>query len=79
MKYEIVSNAFWGIRIAVIALMLKALIMMFKQCAGRKVSYCVTLITLILVEIFHINAVLVIIGAALIGIIYQQIGKGDLE
>lgn len=76
MKYEIVANAFWGIRLAVIALMIKAFISMFKQCPKNAVSYGLAVIALVLVGIFHINVLLIIIGAALVGIIYHQIKTG---
>lgn len=76
MKYEIVANAFWGIRLAVIALMVKAFISMFKQCPKNAVSYGLAVVALVLVGIFHINVLLIIIGAALVGIIYHQIKTG---
>lgn len=76
MKYEIVANAFWGIRLAVIALMIKAFISMFKQCPKNAVSYSLAVVALVLVGIFHINVLLIITGAALVGIIYHQIKTG---
>lgn len=76
MKYEIVANAFWGVRIAVVALMVKALISMFKQCPKNAVSYCVAAIALILVAVFHTNILFIILGAAIVGIIYNQVKAG---
>lgn len=76
MKYEIVANAFWGIRIAVIVLMGKALITMFKQCPKNAVSYGVAVLALVLVGIFKISVFWVVLGAALIGILYNQVKAG---
>lgn len=76
MKYEIVANAFWGIRIAVIALMLKAFLSMLKQCPKNAVSYCAAIAAFVLVGIFSINVMLVILTAALAGIVYHQMKTG---
>lgn len=76
MQYEIVSNAFWGLRLAVIVLMAKALITMIRQCPKNIVSYSVAFIALVLVGIFRINVLFVILGAALLGIIYYGIKTG---
>lgn len=77
MQYEIVSNAFWGIRIAVIALMSKAFITMLRQCPKNIVSYSVACMALILVGIFAVNVLIVILIAAFIGIIYHQVKLGE--
>lgn len=77
MDYEIVKNAFWGVRIAVIALMLKALATMFKQCPKNAVSYSIAIISFVLVGIVNVNALYIIVAAAFIGFIYKQIKAGD--
>lgn len=77
MDYEIVKNAFWGVRIAVIALMLKALATMFKQCPKNVVSYSIAIISFVLVGIVNVNALYIIVAAAFIGFIYKQIKAGD--
>lgn len=79
MQYEIVANAFWGIRLAVIVLMAKAFITMLKQCPKNMVSYGIAVAALVVVALFHIDVLIVIIGAALVGIIYYQIKKGDIK
>lgn len=76
MKYKIVENAFWGIRIAVIALMINAFITMFKQCPKNFVSYCLAIITFVLVGILNINVIIVMLFAAFCGIIYFQVKLG---
>ncbi|MDO5155781.1 MAG: chromate transporter [Eubacteriales bacterium] len=77
MHYEVVANAFWGIRIAVIALMIKAFISMLKQCPRNAVSYGVAVLALCLVGILNLNALFVIFGAAIVGMIYhlRKVGK----
>lgn len=76
MHYEIVEDAFWGVRIAVIVLMAKAFISMLKQCPKNVVSYGIAIVALVLVGIFNISALWIILGAALIGIIYHQLKVG---
>lgn len=76
MQYEIVSNAFWGVRLAVIVLMGKAFITMLKQCPKNIISYSVAIVALVLVAFLNINVLLIILGAALVGIIYHQIMIG---
>lgn len=76
MKYQIVADAFWGVRIAVIALMLKACLSMFKQCPKNVISYCIAGLTVLLVGVFDTNILIVILAAAFTGIVYQQIKSG---
>ena len=76
MKYDIVANAFWGIRVAVLGLMIKACISMYKQCPKNVVSYAVAGIALICVGIININALIIIISAAFVGVVYGQIKRG---
>lgn len=77
MKYPVVENAFWGVRIAVLALMVKALINMYKQCPKKAVSYFVSLAGFIAVACFAVNVLYVVIGAALVGIIYNSVRRRD--
>lgn len=76
MQYEVVANAFWGIRIAVIVLMSKAFITMFKQCPKNAVSYGIAVLAMLLVVMINISAVWIVIGAAFAGIVYHQIKTG---
>lgn len=77
MDNPIVKNAFWGIRIAVLALIIKALITMIKQCPKNYLSYTVAVLALIAVAFFNINALVVIVIAGVSGIIYQGIRRGE--
>ena len=76
MANEIVANAFWGIRVAVLGLMIKACLSMFKQCPKNVISYLVAALAFVLVGFVNINALIIIIGAAFAGIVYQQLKKG---
>lgn len=77
MNYEVVVNAFWGIRIAVIVLMAKAFIGMLKQCPRNVVSYGIAGIAICMVAVLKLNALLVVFGSAIVGIIYhlRKVGK----
>lgn len=76
MGYTVVANAFWGIRLAVIVLMGKALISMFIQCPKNVVSISLAIMTIVLSIFFSLNILMIVIGAAIVGIIYNQIKTG---
>ncbi len=75
MDYQIVQNAFWGVRISVLALIVKAFITMLKQCPKNVISYAVAALSLIAVAFFDINALLIIVAAAFLGISYMGIER----
>ena len=72
---KVVSYAFWGIRIGVLSLILKALWGMFKKSPKGIVSYIIIALALIMVAIIKIPAIFVIIGCALIGLISSIIAE----
>ncbi len=78
-----VERAFWGIRIGVLALLVKAMIIMFIQCRKSIVGYAIMLFAFILVAFFDFNVLAVIIISAVIGLVNQEIvrsnGKNDLS
>ena len=55
-----VRYAFFGIRSAVLALLLRALFLMYKKCPKNAVSYTVIALSFILAAIFRLNIILVI-------------------
>lgn len=75
----IVYYAFWGIRIGVLALIIKAMVSMFKQSPKNVVSYVIMLGAFVAVTFFNVNVLFVMLGAALIGIIYHLIRKEKKE
>ena len=75
-----VRYAFFGIRAGVLALLLKALVGMYRKCPKKIVSYCVIAFAFILSVFTKINLLFVIIGCALIGLIYSLvIGRRDAK
>lgn len=65
----IFQKAFWGIRIGVIALIIKVLLNMYKSCSKNIYSYILILIALILELFYNINAVYIILASFLIRLI----------
>ncbi len=64
-----VEYAFWGIRAGVTALILKAMWSMFKQCKKDLLSLFLMALAFACVVILKVNAIFVILGCALIGIL----------
>lgn len=65
-----VQYAFQGIRAGVLALILKALVSMYKQCPRSRISYAIAIIAFLSVAVFKINVLIVIIICAVIGLAY---------
>ena len=72
-ELRIVRYAFFGIRAGVLALILKALISMFKQSPKEILSYILMIASAVMVIFFDVNAIVVIIACALTGVIYSMI------
>ena len=64
-----VQYAFFGIRAGVLALLLKALIAMYKKCPKNKIAYFVMAFSFIAAAIIDISILIVIITCALIGLV----------
>lgn len=69
-SYRAVKYAFFGIRAGVLALIIKALISMYKKCPKNIFSYCIAAVAFIFAAFTDINAVFIIIGCAVAGLIY---------
>ena len=65
--------AFSGIRAGVLALIVKALISMYKQCPKNLFSYIVLGLAFLVVAIFDVNVIYVVIGCGLLGLVYSLI------
>lgn len=63
-----VQYAFFGIRAGVLALIIKALLSMYRQCPKSTVSYVIMGLSFLCVTVFDINILTVIIGCALLGL-----------
>ena len=74
-----VRYAFIGIRAAVLALILKALWMMFKSVKKKKkpFSHAIMGLSLILTAFLKIDAVFVIIGCGLFGLLWSMLHRKE--
>ncbi len=76
---QAVKYAFWGIRAGVLALVLKALINMYKKCKKNIMAYIVMALAFVGAAILDIHVLIVIVTCAVIGLIYSLIKKGEHE
>ncbi len=65
-----VQYAFWGIRAGILALVLNALVSMYKQFPRNRVSYAIAAVSFLLVAAFKVNVLIVIMICAVIGLAY---------
>lgn len=68
-SYEAVQFAFRGIRAGVLALVIKALISMYKQCPKHSYSYVIMAIAFIVAAFTQINVLYILIFCAVFGLI----------
>jgi len=78
-ELKAVQYAFSGIRAGVLALILKALIKMYKQCPKGLFYYIVMAVAFIAVAFLKIPVIYCIIACALLGLIYSLTLKGRVE
>lgn len=64
-----VAYAFYGIRAAVLALILRALFLMYKKCPKNSISYCIIAVSFILSAVFKLNLLIVIVISAVLGLL----------
>lgn len=74
-----VRYAFQGIRAGVLALLIKALHSMFKKAPKNAVSYIIMGAAFILAAVFKVNVLFVILGAAVVGLIYSEAARRKLK
>lgn len=67
MDYELVQKAFWGIRVVVSALILQAVIGLWKSAMKDVFSYAVYIVALVLVLFTKIPTIFVIVAAVVAG------------
>lgn len=58
---ELIANAFFGIRIAVLVLILNAILSLYKQLNKDIYSYIIMIISFILISFFNVSAILIIL------------------
>ena len=74
-----VRYAFWGIRVAVVALVLSALVSMARQCPWNLVSYVLAAGAFVLVGFFGANSILVLLACALLGLGASKLKIGGMK
>ena len=68
-KYEVVQNAFSGIRVVVAVLILNAIIKLWKNSVIDKIGIVVFILTFICGAVLNISSIYIVISAAILGII----------
>lgn len=66
----IFQNAFWGIRVGAISLIVSVLIKMYKKCSKKIYTYLAISISLILLLLFKVNSIYIIIGFIMTRLIF---------
>ena len=67
-EYPLVINAFAGIRVAVVALVLNAVLKLMKSSVVDKLTLCVFIAVLLVMVIFSVSPVLVVLASGLLGV-----------
>ncbi len=78
-EFKAVQYAFKGIRAGVLALILKAVIKMYKQCPKGVFYYIIMLLSFSAVAFFDVPVIYCIIACALVGLVYSLTLKGKVE
>ncbi len=74
-ELAVVQYAFNGIRAGVLALLLKALLSMYRQSPKGAVSYAVMASAFVLTAFCGVDAVLVILASATVGLLSARMAK----
>ena len=72
-SHQYVVKAFAGIRIVVVALIIKALFRIAKRSITGIIPLVIAVAAFILVSLVNVNPLLVIIGAVLIGLFFSHL------
>ncbi|KAB3531080.1 chromate transporter [Alkaliphilus serpentinus] len=75
-EYQVVQQAFGGIRVVVVALIAHAVIKMWKQSVKNKVGFVLFLISFLVIILSNISPIVVIIASALAGLVLLQNKEG---
>ena len=74
-EIKAVQYAFNGIRAGVLALLIKALVSMYKKAPKGLISYIVIAASFLITAFFDINVLFVIIGCAVFGLVTSVIAE----
>ncbi len=72
---DIVKYAFTGIRAGVLALIIKAVVSMFKKAPQHIIAYIIMAVSFALVVLFSTNVLIIILSSAVIGIVCSYIAR----
>lgn len=72
---NIVKYAFTGIRAGVLALIIKAVVSMFKKAPKHIIAYVIMAASFLLVAIFSANVLVIILCSAVVGIVASYIAR----
>lgn len=72
-EYKAVKYAFMGVRAGVLALVIKALVSMYKKCPKGVFSYILMVGALLLSALTDINVIYIIIACAVFGLVYSTV------
>ncbi len=75
-RLRAVQYAFWGIRVGVLALLLRALLTMYHSCKKTVFAVCIMLAAFACVAMLQMNTIVVLIGCAVAGIVLTMAKEG---
>lgn len=75
-QLQAVQYAFWGIRVGVLALLLRALLTMYHSCKKTVFAVCVMLAAFACVAMLQMNTIVVLIGCAVAGVLLTMAKEG---
>lgn len=75
-QLKTVQYAFWGIRVGVLALLLRALLTMYHSCKKTVFAVCIMLAAFACVAMLQMNTIVVLIGCAVAGIVLTMAKEG---
>lgn len=75
-RLKAVQYAFWGIRVGVLALLLRALLTMYHSCKKTVFAVCIMLAAFACVAMLQMNTIVVLIGCAVAGIVLTMAKEG---
>lgn len=73
---RVVQYAFEGVRAGVLALIMKALWSMYRQCPKNGFSYVIMAAAFLATAFLHVNVIFVIIGCAIFGLVQTLLAAG---
>ena len=78
-EFPAVRYAFWGIRVAVVALVLSALVSMARECPWNLVSCILAAAAFVLVGLLGAHSIVVLIACALVGLAASTLQIGRMK